>query len=90
MGSTSFGTLLLFQNQQVLDVLDVFAFHHQMEMVGLNFLDDIRHVDSDVRHGPPVCHCFGTLIILYHDQFSVRFELKKSLLFLEPFSPQYE
>src|ERR1035437_2168495 len=66
--------LSLFQDQNVLAVLDVFHFREEVEVVGFNLLDDVRHVQAYVGHGPPVRHGLRTLVILYYHQFATRLE----------------
>src|SRR5689334_6258401 len=59
-------SLILFEHQHVLAVLDGFVLRDQVEMVGLDFLDDVRHVEPDVRHGAAGRHGLGPLVILHY------------------------
>src|ERR1035441_8121156 len=66
--------LSLFQDQNVLAVLDVFHFREEVEVVGFNLLNDVRHVQSYVGQGAPVWHRLRTFVILHYYQFATRLE----------------
>src|ERR1039457_6878313 len=66
--------LFLFQDQNVLAVLDVFLFGEEVEVVGFNLLDDVWHVQAYVGHGAPVRHGLRTLVIFHYHQFATRLE----------------
>src|ERR1035441_2244277 len=68
------GYLILSQDQQVLAVGNVFLLGDEMEMIGLDFLDHVGHIEADMRQCPPFGHCFLALVVLHHHQFAIGLE----------------
>src|SRR6516165_1571776 len=66
--------LILFEDQHVLAVFDLFPFRNEPEMVRLDFFDHIRFVEADMVHGITVRHCPGGLVIFHDYQFTIGFE----------------
>src|ERR1019366_10805182 len=67
-------SLSLFQDQNVLAVLDVFHFGEEVEVVGFDLPDDVRHVQAYVSHGAAVLHGLGAFVVFYYYQFATRLE----------------
>src|SRR5260370_13725848 len=68
------GYLILAQDQHVLAVGDVLLLGEEMEMIGLDFLDDIGHVEADMGERAPSGHRLLALVVFDYYQLAVGLE----------------
>src|SRR5215471_5430957 len=57
-------SLILSQHQHVLAVWNVFSLREEMKAIAFDFLDDVRHIEPDVRDRAPGRHRLGPLVVL--------------------------
>src|SRR5450759_2054322 len=64
------GYLILSQDQHILAIRNVFLLGDEMEMIGLDLLDQVGHVEADMRQRPPFRHRLLAFVVLHHHQFA--------------------